>query len=429
MTGRLKGARMAQRHKRHGVALVLLGDRSLGKQHRPEERATHATPRRLRPMLALALAVFSGGASMRCLDTLLPALAANFGDSIGSVGVAVSAYALSYSVFQLLYGSLADRAGAYRVVAWVTCLSAVAAALCALATSLFALIALRFLAGALAAGVGPLTLAWLSRSTAAEDRPLVFARMATAVIVGTAAGQVGGGIVGGMFGWRYVFVALALLFATSGFSLTLAAARDPAILDRVGRVNARGRISTLSVARRPAVLRVLAAVAVQGFALFLSLTYVGALLRERFGLGLVQAGLVLSGYGLGGIAFVICAQRIIGAVQPGRRAAAGGSILFLGFVGLSLAGSTALAGLSLFAVGFGFLMLHNVLQIMASDMATDRLGTSLSLFAAVSCLAQAIGAAVGGKVFDQAGPAILLVISGTLLASLGWVTALQGRRA
>jgi len=331
----------------------------------------------------------------------------------------------SYSALQLVYGPTADRAGAYRVVAWVTCLSALAAALCALAQSLLALIVLRFMAGAFAAAIGPLTLAWLSRSTAVEQRPLVFARMAAAVIVGTAAGQVGGGILGGLVGWRSVFGALALLFATSGVSLVLLAIRDPAVMDEVEQANPHGRVSTLSVARRQAVLRVLTAVAVQGFALYLSLTYVGALLRDRFAAGPLLAGLLVSGYGLGGIAFVVSARHMIAAVRPGKRAAAGGSLLFLGFVSLSVSGSVIGAGLSLFAIGFGFLMLHNVLQIMASKMAPDRLGTSLSLFAAVSCLAQAIGAAVGGQVFDRVGPVILCVISATLLASLGWALSTQ----
>ena len=307
----------------------------------------------------------------------------------------------------------------------MTCLSALAAALCALAQSLLALIVLRFMAGAFAAAIGPLTLAWLSRSTAVEKRPLMFARMTAAVIMGTAAGQVGGGILGGLIGWRAVFGALALLFAASGTSLMLLALRNPAVLDKVEQADPHRRVTTLSVARRPTVLRVLAAVAVQGFALYLSLTYVGALLRDRFGAGPLLAGLLISGYGAGGIAFVVSARYVTAAFRPATRAASGGSLLFIGFIGLSLASSMIVAGLSLFAIGFGFLMLHNVLQIMAAQMATDRLGTSLSLFASVSCLAQAVGAAVGGQAFDRTGPAILCVISAALLASLGWAVATQ----
>lgn len=96
---------------------------------------------------------------MRCLDALLPSIADSFGRSIGSAGGAVAAYSLSYSLVQLVYGPLGDRFGAYRVGTAAACPSALAAAACGLATSLEGLVALRFAAGAVAAAIGPLTLA------------------------------------------------------------------------------------------------------------------------------------------------------------------------------------------------------------------------------------------------------------------------------
>ena len=380
-------------------------------------------------MLALALAVFAGAASMRCLDTPLPAVARGFGLSVGSAGSAVSAYASSYSAGQLFYGPLADRLGAFRVVTAAACLSALSALACCFAGSFAELVVFRFVSGAIAAAVGPLTLAWISQSTSPQQRSLAFARMTAAAILGGAAGQVGGGVIGGLIGYPFIFAALSVLFAVSGLALTLMARRSPGVLANTGpmpRTEAR-RLNPVSLLRRAAVMHVLAAVAVEGFAVYLSLTYVGGLLRERHSLGPVRAGLVVAFYGIGGITFALLAPRLLRRSTTRSRAAAAGAILGAGFVALGLSGSQAIAAASLFAIGFGFLMLHNIMQNMAAEMAPDAVGTSISLFAAASSLSQALGAAAGGYLFDRGGPTTACLISAAMLVVLGTVIAVKQR--
>lgn len=377
------------------------------------------------PMIALGLAVFAGAASMRCLDAVLPVLATEFDRSIGSVGGAASAYAFSYSIFQLVHGPLGDRVGSYRVIVWATCLSAIAAIACAMAPSPQMLIGLRFIAGAVAAAIGPLTLAWISRSTSSQERPVALVRMTAAAILGTAAGQSGGGVVGGIFGWRYVFVALAVLFAGAGAALILLARRRP---ENLHFSSTQGRPARpLTLLRRPEVRRVLVVVGVQGFAIYLSLTYVGALLRDRLSLAPAHAGLIVALYGLGGLAFVLVAPAILRTASTSIRAVLGGLLLSAGFASLGIAEWQVAAAAALFAIGFGFLMLHNVFQTMASHMAVDALGTSLSLFAAASSLSQALGAAAGGYIFDREGAAFACFVSAAVLAGLGLAVGVRAR--
>ena len=94
--------------------------------------------------IVLATAILAGAASMRILDTLLPDIAKYYGRSVGSTGAAVTAYAISYSGCQLLYGPAGDRIGPYRIITLAAVLSAVAALGCALAPSFTWLVALRF---------------------------------------------------------------------------------------------------------------------------------------------------------------------------------------------------------------------------------------------------------------------------------------------
>lgn len=136
----------------------------------------------------------------------------------------------------------------------------------------------------------------------------------------------------------------------------------------------------------------------------------------------------MSCYGMGGIAFVLLARRVITLSAAGARAAAGGATLGIGFVALAYSNSQPTAAASLFAIGFGFLMLHNVLQVMASRMAPDALATSLTLFAAASTLSQALGAAAGGYLFDRVGPKVACLLSAAVLTGLGAVIAKSEQR-
>lgn len=357
---------------------------------------------------------------MRCLDASLPALAVDFNRSVGSTGAAVSAYALSYSGFQLLHGPLGERIGIYRLVSWAVCLSAVAAVACACAASLSALVALRFVAGGIAAAIGPLSLAWVSRSSPLEDRAVALARMTAAAILGTAAGQAGGGLLSGVFGWPALFGALAFLFGVAGVALILLARSTPQLLDegRSDRVDAAPRYSLVLIGR-PAVARVLTAVAAEGFGIYLTLTYVGAQLHDRMSLNTEQTGLVLAAYGAGGMVFVLLAPRLIRASTMARRALAAGFVLAAGFIMLRMAASQVGAAAALGAIGFGFLMMHNVLQVRAADMAPEAVATSLTLFAACAALSQAAGSVVGGYFVDRGGSSTTCLMSAGILLTLG----------
>jgi predicted MFS family arabinose efflux permease len=71
--------------------------------------------------------------------------------------------------------------------------------------------------------------------------------------------------------------------------------------------------------------------------------------------------------------------------------------------------------------GLGFYMLHNTLQINATQMAPERRGAAVAAFASCFFLGQSTGVALGG---------VLLAITGTdhLIAAAGLGVALVGHR-
>ena len=137
---------------------------------------------------ALSLAAFGSGVSLRVNDALLPRLAGEFGVSIGTAGRGVSFFAIAYGASQLLFGPLGDRYGKYRVVAWASMACAVATLLCALASDFTLLRWARVAAGATAAAIIPLSMAWIGDVIDYEQRQPVLARFLMGQIVGLAGG-------------------------------------------------------------------------------------------------------------------------------------------------------------------------------------------------------------------------------------------------
>lgn len=379
--------------------------------------------------LVLATAVFAAAASTRCMDAILPEIARHYDTSIGTAGAAVTAYALSYSGCQLIWGPLADRIGPFRIVTWTALVSAGAAAACGLASTLGELVALRFLAGCVAAAIGPSVLLWVSHASALEDRSVAVARMTAASIIGTTGGQIGGGVLGGWLGWQTVFLATAGLFTAAGLAMAWAGARNPR-MKTVGQRSLSGMGSRPpglpALLRRAAVRRTLVGVGVEGLALYASFTYVAALLKDRLALGTTAIGALVALFGIGGIAFVMLAKQIVRQVSDTRRAAAGGWLAGGSLLALTVSTSIGAAGAALFVLGFGFFALHNVFQVRATRMAPDATGAALSLFAATFFLAQAVGATAGGWLIDRLGPSVPFGLSGLILAGLGLAVSIGG---
>src|SRR5450631_2427221 len=128
----------------------------------PDESAT--TPSKPIPPIAvplLSLAAFGSGISLRVTDPLLPQLTNEFGVSLGDASLVITAFSVAYGVSQLFFGPLGDRHGKYFIVACAAFACAITAMLCGFATGFSSLLAARFLAGATAAAIIPLSMAWI----------------------------------------------------------------------------------------------------------------------------------------------------------------------------------------------------------------------------------------------------------------------------
>src|SRR5260221_3054577 len=171
-----------------------------------------ATLSSVRPIALLSAAAFVSTATVRVADPLLPLVAHEFSVTPAGASVIATSAALAYGLCQIFYGSLGDRFGKYTVIAVATFFSALLTASAALADSLMLLGVLRFLSGAFAAAVIPLSIAHIGDTVSYEGRQTVLARFLSGPILGVLFGQAFGGVFADHFGWRGIFLVLGALY-------------------------------------------------------------------------------------------------------------------------------------------------------------------------------------------------------------------------
>ena len=375
----------------------------------------------------LSLAGFAIVAVMRITDPLLPVIARDFDVTVGQAGVVVTAFALGYGLFQLAFGPLGDKLGKLRVIAVTLGGASVFVAGCAFAPSLHALAVLRFLTGVACAASIPLTIAWIGDNVPIEARQTTIARYSSGIIFGQMMGTGFGGMLADWLGWRGVFGAYTAVLVPVAVLIGRRARQEAPPSDAVSLAFHDQFDRYRSVTRSPAAVAVLAAAFTEGFCLFGGMAYLGALLHERHGLSFTLVGLLLVGYGAGGLIYSLSSTWLLQRYPRRRLIQLGGGLIAAGFIVFSDLPHWGFAAILTVLIGLGFYLMHNTLQTLALELIPGARGTSFGLFAFTLFAGQGLGVWALGQLIDRHGftPAFLLM--GVCIGALGlW---LAGHRA
>lgn len=385
-------------------------------------------------IVALSLAAFGSGMSLRLTDPQLPKLATEFGVSLASASYVITCFAVAYGVSQLFFGPLGDRFGKYLVVAWGSALCALTALLCALAPSFGMLLFARLLAGATAASLIPLSMAWIGDVIPYHERQPVLARFLLGQILGVSAGVFVGGLAADFFSWRLPFFAISAGFVLISITLFRLNGRLPDYA-RV-RNQSEGAVIARMIREFSQVLAgrwakvVLTSVFIEGMFLYGAFAFIATHLHGVHGMPLSQAGLLVMLFGFGGVLFAMAAGTLvrrlgeIGLTRWGAVIAAGSLLA----IGIAPHWTWAIPGC--FLTGLGFYMLHNTLQINATQMAPERRGAAVSAFASCFFLGQSLGVGIAGVIADRMGTMPVLVIGAFGMLCVGMnFSRLQLKRA
>ncbi len=234
---------------------------------------------------------------------LIPHLAAAFGTSEQTLGLAVPAYLIPYGISTLFYGILSDRLGRRRIMLMSLAAFTVLTALTATAQTAQQLIIWRFITGIGASGVVPLGLALMGDLFQYERRGRPLGWLFGAMAGGMAFGSTVGVVLEPFVGWRMLFLGVA---AAGGAVLVLLLPRV-ALLDlRTPQPSAslrqvlRGYRELVSTARG---LRTYCYVLLNGVFHSGVYTWLGLYFAKKYSLGEVGIGLALLGYGVPGFLF------------------------------------------------------------------------------------------------------------------------------
>jgi predicted MFS family arabinose efflux permease len=372
---------------------------------------------------ALSFAAFASAASLRVTDPSLTRIAAEFDVTLAAASYAITAFSLAYGLCQIVFGPAGDRFGKVRVVAWVCVLSTLAALACAWSPTYATLLAARAIAGAAAAAVVPLAMAWIGDVIPYAERQPVLARFLTGQILGVACGGLIGGVAADHFGWRTAFVVIAAWFAIAAALLArVQRALPPSLL--VPPVPGRSAIAHMATSMREVAAHrwprvILATVFLEGATLFGAFAFVATHVHDRYGLSLTLSGGVTLLFGLGGLVFAIAARPLVSRLGEVRLPVAGALLLGASFVLVGAVPSPWLALPCMIAAGLGFYMLHNSLQTQATQMAPERRGAAVSLFAFCYFLGQSVGVALAGWLLHFVSTGVVIALGGVLVTIVG----------
>lgn len=279
---------------------------------------------------------------------MLPQLATEFSTSVSAASVIVTAFAIAYAGAVLLQGPLGDRYGKLRVVA----------------------------IGVALAGVAALGMAYIGDVVSLEDRQATIARF----IAGSIFGQTLGPLFGG-----------CLFLAGAAIMVVRTRRNWPAITP--------GRFEPLAIHKRllarGAVRWLLVIGVAETFFFFGAYVFVGAFLRERFELSYTAIGLVLAGYGIGGLLYSSLVRWFLPLGERGL--VVGGGLLGLAFFSAILfTPDWRYAVPATMGLGLAFYFVHSTIQVKASEVAPDARGSAIALYASSWAVGQATGVAALG---------------------------------
>jgi MFS family permease len=346
-----------------------------------------------------------GGAT---LVALIPNVAEGLDTSVGYVAAAITAYMVPFALLQLFSGTVANRLGPGRVVRTGYVVFGMAALVAAFAPEIWTFMAARALMGSANAFLSPILLAALSEVAA----PGVLGRTVGTFAAWQTAGLTLGPLVGGALGeisWRLAFVLVAL--AAGALVLT------GATLSGVEASRSGGGLRAL-VNRWIALL---GTSALLGYLGFTAIGFVVALVAaDEFGLGPSGRGLVVAGYGIGGIVLGRYAGSVVDRLGRPQTALIGALACTAGVVTMAYAPSAWALGLVFFGVGCASAFVWAGLNTIAVESFAENRAGATSAYSAFKFAAVAIAPLVYVPVLDEwaRGPFWLAAGFSTLLCVL-----------
>jgi DHA1 family inner membrane transport protein len=383
-------------------------------------------PSTLSPQRILAtvwLAVFSSSLFFRAVDPIIPQIAADLSQPVETVALLATAFALPYALMQPVLGAMGDVLGKTRTMFACLVLVTVSTFAGAFAWNLSVLMASRIISGIVAGGIFPVSLALVAQVVPIRGRQVAVSRILAGAMLGNLLGSSASGIIADLAGWRAVFLfngcfaAIALIAAFIGFG-------GPGVKP-TQKVNLREiPASYRAIFANPLTKYCFGGVLMEGIFLFGIFPYVAQLLHQIGEQRATIAGLVIAGFGVGGILYSLVIPWLLPRLGQSRLMFTGGLLMGLGLIVLAFLPSWPIQ-LALFALfGLAFYLLHGVIQIYVTELAPSARSSAAAFHSTFFFLGQSIGPIYYRIAMAQVGLAPSLFVGAAMMIATGLVCSI-----
>ena len=374
----------------------------------------------------MAFVVFATSLFMRSIDPVIPQIAAGLNVQPTTAALLSTGFTLPYALVQPILGALADMFSKTRLISICMLILGIATLACGLATNFEMLMSLRIVAGVTAGGVFPIALAVVGDQVPVAQRQVAIGKLLFAAMSGNLLGASGAGVIGDLIGWRGVF------FATGAIDLIALVAVIPGFRN-MNEAAGRFDLTTLipnyrRVLSNPMAKYCFGGVFVEAIFLFGVFPYMAGLLRTEGVTSSSIAGVVISGFAIGGIIYTISVSHLLNHVGERRLMATGGMSMAFCLIVIALRMPWPVEFANFALLGFSFYLLHGCLQTYVTELAPGARGSATAAHSFFFFAGQALGPIVYGVGLHSVGITPVLLLGAAALTATGWICALGLRR-
>ena len=373
----------------------------------------------------MAFVIFATSLFMRSVDPVIPQVASGLNVEPTTAALLSTGFTLPYALIQPVLGALADMFSKARLIAVCMLIGGITTLACGLVTNFETLMGLRVLAGMTAGGVFPIAFALVGDRVPVAQRQVAFGRLLFAAMSGNLLGASGAGVIGDLISWRGVF------FVTGAIDLIALAVAIPgfrSMEDKPGRFD----LSTLipnyrAIFSNPMAKYCFGAVFIEAIFLFGVFPYMAVLLNTEGRARASIAGIVIAGFGVGGVIYTFMIAWLLAHVGERRLMAAGGMAMGFCLIMIAVRLPWPVEFMNFIVMGFGFYLLHGCIQVYVTELAPSARGSATAGHSLFFFLGQAAGPVVYGVGLASVGFSPVLLVGAAALAVTGWTCALQLR--
>jgi len=372
-------------------------------------------PNLRRLVLILGLMLFWVQGDNYAASPLIVEIAKDFNLSIGQAALSITSYMLTFGLFTLVFGPLADRFGKARIINTAAFVTAIFSCLGAVAFNLVSLSIIRAVNGAFAAAIIPVTMSLIGDAYGNDPKEAqnALGRVFGMMFLGGASATAIAGALSFFGSWRLVYLVYGIAELILAFMMLRTLEKQPGTISKLNYVGVY-----LNAFKNGNLIWTVSILFLIGASVFGSFSYAGKYVSVTTGYSILIVGLILTFFGLatvwGGRYTGILKQRL------GNR-----MLLYAGILGtgawatMGLWGNWALLSFSLVGFGLAWVLIQPVLVNTAQQLMPRQKGTVMSLVSFNMFVGGGIGTLLFGYVQSDWGFSLVFIIAAVLIFLAG----------